>query len=237
MTGLPRPQIDWNRADDTAPIPDLCKDLAQWLGYPRDVPLEYHVETTLWRRDDTEADLGTWPVEVVGIPICSLPEDPAKAPDFLAYGYRQHPDGPMLWVRAISISVPLPISKAEIFVHQTYRADGSSRVDLCGIQTLEASNAHFEQMMKFAREAVAVLGTRISEQGVGRPIGSGQLVTAHDVSVRYWEWVDAHGKPPTQDDPQFSQEFYLQPRQFKEKLKQLHEREGFLWPPSRPSSL
>lgn len=81
------------------------------------------------------------------------------------------------------------------------------------------------------RDALVRIENMIRNQGLsGRPPGSGQPVTARDVADKYWEWVDAHGKPPTQDDPNFSQKFHLQPRQLKNRLAQ----SGIVWPPPRP---
>jgi hypothetical protein len=69
----------------------------------------------------------------------------------------------------------------------------------------------------------------------GRTPGSGHPVTVEAVTRAYWEWVENHGKPPTQDD--LAELFYLKPRRFKERLSELYELEGFEWPPTQPELL
>ena len=67
----------------------------------------------------------------------------------------------------------------------------------------------------------------------GRPLGSGVNISEDDIAQRYWEWTDSRGRPPSQNDPEFADQFYLSTRQFKRRLSALRRSAGFTWPPPR----
>jgi hypothetical protein len=182
MTRIVQPQIDRSRPIE--PAPAWARILTTWLGYPPDLPLERHItdERGRWIRADTDADLGAWKFDIIGIPICSLPDDPNEQPDVYAYGYRTHPDEPQRWVRAMVTRVHL--RQSEVFVERSYRADGTVREDICGVNTCEPDGIPFARMILDAEKALAVLGATFPRGGPGRPLRSAYVATADDFRAR-----------------------------------------------------
>ena len=81
---------------------------------------------------------------------------------------------------------------------------------------------------------LARLDALLGEINCGRPIGSGQPMTADSVSREYWRWVQEHGKPPRQKDEDFAALFFLRPRQLQNRLAKLRVTDGLTWPPPQP---
>lgn len=175
MTTSAQPQIDWSRPVE--PVPEWARELAARLGYPEDIPLVRRIpdEQRHWIRGDTEEDYGAWKFDITGTPIHALPEAPNEPPDVFAYGYRPSRDGPLLWIRTIVTRLHLPDSA--VFLERTYRADGTFREDICGVNTCERDGMTFVRMMKDVEKALEVLDVMFPQGGPGRPLGSGYVTT------------------------------------------------------------
>jgi|GEM_PF-4511759 len=222
------PQIDWSRVSPNRTVDQATALLAVSLGYPPNIPLVRIIDNRPgdWKFSE-DMNTGQWRFDILGIPILSLPGHPEEPPDVFAYGGVV--DGRRDWYRPISMRAQRPNSP--VVVEREYRSDGTFRYSIAGINDV-ASNTAFQALMRLAWDAFCALDG--PKSSIGRPLGTGQPVRSNIVALRYWEWTDQKGKPPTQDNPEFAALFYLGVSQFKARLAELRATDGFIWPPPRP---